>query len=464
MHASPLEPYYDIVILGAGPAGIAAARAFLGQGYRNILIVEARDRIGGKAFTDPVFGDLGPTWSHINDARLLPGNEKASKLIDIEKNLIREARERGFTLSYDGQQSHVYRNGERIEREKLFTYAERATEELEHIVKEHGDISVENAFKLMHQKDAFMEWVLNMEFGAASSGHDIAHVSTDASLKTLSLASGVVYKEGLGNLIQEMGKEALPHTTLNTRLSGLHTDRTPFVTVDVINANGLPQSIRAKTVLSTIPPAVLNHKGDDYEIAHNLPEWKTKAMEQLTPGVMNKIILKLPDGYMKKHHIDDNRHYEIFQQDLGHMFFLAAPAGKDMLMGLVGGEQSIAFEKDKDAAVRHALDFLETVPELKNIRSDVRATHVTNWYQDPYARGGYGLPMVGAADVRAQLSKPVDQKIFFAGEACAQGGWETQVYGAMETGTQAAQDMMHILEASKRALLVKAHSKERVRS
>ena len=41
----------SIVIIGAGPSGIATASKLLEHGFNNITILEAEDRIGGRVYT-----------------------------------------------------------------------------------------------------------------------------------------------------------------------------------------------------------------------------------------------------------------------------------------------------------------------------------------------------------------------------------------------------------------------------
>ncbi|MDT7642762.1 MAG: hypothetical protein QOC67_6063, partial [Pseudonocardiales bacterium] len=57
---------YDVVIVGAGFAGLTAARELSRRGY-SVLQLEARDRIGGRTWTDDRFGrelEMGGTWVH----------------------------------------------------------------------------------------------------------------------------------------------------------------------------------------------------------------------------------------------------------------------------------------------------------------------------------------------------------------------------------------------------------------
>jgi monoamine oxidase len=283
-----------------------------------------------------------------------------------------------------------------------------------------------------------------MEFGWASSGCDYEDVSLDASLKQFTLSSGLLFKEGMGTLIAKLAKEVEPYTTLNTRVTGFYTGdaHSKFPLVEVQTADGKKHRINTKCILNTIPPAVMNHKGDG-AIDHDMPDWKTKAWEALPSGMMNKIIFEMDDAYFKQRDIDINRHYEILKTGHGNLFCLARPAGNPVFVAFVGGQQSIELEKGTaDAAKQYALGFLKDVPELADMGEHIKNVKMTRWYQDPFSRGAYSAVKVGALDAREKAFEPVNDRVFFAGEACATGGWETQVYGAVETGKKAANMMI----------------------
>lgn len=441
-----IEPFYDAVILGAGTAGIAAARTLKAQGYENILVVEGRDRMGGRVHYDPIYQDLGGAWSHISDVRLHADPQYRQKLRDIRHNLISEAGKRGFHIHWDNRQdSRIYWDGKRVPSEQYFKYLTFAFNELNEIHQQHGDMTIADAFQHMQTRDDFMEWVLCMEFGWGSTGRDHEGVSLEAGLKHLALDSGLLYKEGLGSLITALGEDIADKTAFNTRVTGLYQrgTHTPYPQVELETADGKTHTVRAKCVLNTIPPSVIMQPGE-HAIAHDLPEWKTKALQALPSGAMNKIILAVKPEFLKQKNIPNSTHYEVLNSQLdNNMFFLACPAGHPVVVAFVGGAKSIELEKGSDEDARaYALQYLTTIPDFADIGDHIDSVHFTRWHQDPFARGAYSTPVVGAADAREKAFEPVDDKLFFAGEACAHGGWETHVYGAYETGMRAAELMI----------------------
>lgn len=58
---------FDVVIIGAGAAGIAAARFFQFHSHKRYVVLEARDRIGGRVYSEKIGDteqDFGASWIH----------------------------------------------------------------------------------------------------------------------------------------------------------------------------------------------------------------------------------------------------------------------------------------------------------------------------------------------------------------------------------------------------------------
>lgn len=443
------DKVYDAVILGAGAAGIKAAETLMEGGCDNLLVVEGRDRIGGRTYTDERFFDLGAMWLHTNDPRL--STLRAANLLDLERTMLTHARENGYTLHLDAQDNTLYHNGKHYTRAEYLQRWEEAFSELERIIAAHGDMSAADALAHMEKKDPFMEFILRMEFGWGTSGWDFEQTSVAAWTKQNSVASGLITDKGLGTLIADMGQKILPYTALETRVKGIFTQtQKPYNEIDVIDKDGTHKTIKARTVLSTIPPAVFNHKGDDSEIAHDFPDEKVAAMQALPSGAMNKIIMEVDEGYFDRIHMPDNKHFEIWVEGLGNVFFIARPGGKNLLVALVGGQRSIELERGTDAqAVDFAKQFLATTPDFPDLDAHITGAHLTRWHQDPFARGSYSNPQIGKSDLRAALAEPIGDRVFFAGEACATSGWATHLFGAVETGSQAAQAMLKTIHKTR---------------
>ena len=62
-----MREYYDVIVIGAGFAGLTAARDLSASRDLSVLLVEARDRVGGRTCTITELGkefEIGGQWVH----------------------------------------------------------------------------------------------------------------------------------------------------------------------------------------------------------------------------------------------------------------------------------------------------------------------------------------------------------------------------------------------------------------
>ena len=82
-------------------------------------------------------------------------------------------------------------------------------------------------------------------------------------------------------------------------------------------------------------------------------------------------------------------------------------------------------------------------------RSRLTPVAATRWRAEPHIRGSYSHAHIGAAPQRGVLGAAVDDRLFFAGEACSTHDFST-AHGAYETGVEAAQALIGSLPAGSR--------------
>ncbi|HYL04416.1 MAG TPA: FAD-dependent oxidoreductase, partial [Thermoanaerobaculia bacterium] len=75
------------------------------------------------------------------------------------------------------------------------------------------------------------------------------------------------------------------------------------------------------------------------------------------------------------------------------------------------------------------------------------ATWMHDWQHDAYSRGAYSYARVGGAGAARSLSRPVEDTLFFAGEATDTGGHTGTVEGALASGLRAARQVSRALGA-----------------
>ena len=79
-----------------------------------------------------------------------------------------------------------------------------------------------------------------------------------------------------------------------------------------------------------------------------------------------------------------------------------------------------------------------------NLRSRITSSYFHNWEQDEYTRGGYAYLPVNGIEYQLNLAKPVNDTLFFGGEATSLGNVGT-VHGAIQSGQRAAREILTVL-------------------
>jgi monoamine oxidase len=396
-----------VVVVGAGAAGIGAARALHDAGV-DVLLVEARERIGGRAWTIagsagfPI--DLGCGWLHSADRN--PWREiaeRAGLAVDhTPPPWSRPALPRG--APGPGQAAF----GEALGRfrEALADFPEGAP-----------DVPASAYLESGGRWNALIDAV-----STYYSGAELDHISVRDLARYDD--SGVNWRVagGYGALVAGHGvglplRLACPVTRIDRRGKALRVESPAGV-------------VTAGSVIVTLPSAVLAATPDLFLPA--LPE-KVEAAAHLPLGLADKLYLALADA-------DE---FTTESRTFGHMDRTATaayhfrPFGRPEIEAYFGGTLAADLEKAGEAAF---VDF--AVAELVGLYGADFAARLTplafhGWRNDPYALGSYSYAEVGHADARTALAAPVEERIFFAGEACSVTDYST-AHGALATGRAAA--------------------------
>jgi monoamine oxidase len=401
----------DVAIVGAGAAGIAAAKALKKAG-RSFVVLEARDRIGGRAFTDESLGapfDAGAQFSHWAERN--PWKKIAERLkVPLEED--------GF-----GQMPLVFANGvrmpeeERTRRRSGFARIWRALE---------AGVAADRSFAEA-VKDA------PPEIAAAAGG--ITQFSLGEEPERVSIAdyeqlwSGDDYlvPSGYGALVARHGADV--PVRLSTIVGAIRLGERR---VELETPQG---TLRAGAAIVTAPVGVL--KAGSIRFAPELPPAIAGALDGLGMGAYTKIALKLDRERVGPLEATDL----IEVVDGGAVSFEFWPFGRDLVVVLLGGDHA---RKLCEAGEQAAIDFaIERLVGMLggHIRAAVTGGRLAAWWTDPYSRGSYSVARPGRVSAREALRQPVGGRIFFAGEASAGGGAMT-VGGATLDGERAARAVL----------------------
>jgi monoamine oxidase len=121
------------------------------------------------------------------------------------------------------------------------------------------------------------------------------------------------------------------------------------------------------------------------------------------------------------------------------------PNGAPVLAAWIGGPKAEAQEfDDPKKLLSNSLLSLEQVFGLteKSLNSELGSWHLHDWRRDLYSRGAYSYVPAGAKNCSKEMTNPVEDTLFFAGEHTdTTGHWGT-VHGALRSGIRASQQVL----------------------
>lgn len=415
--ARAAEP--DVVIVGAGVAGLAAARSLMAAN-RSVLVVEARERVGGRAVTDSTtFGfpfDLGAQW-------IEAGRSNPAMAIAKEMN-VRPVPDR--------QEQAIYLGGSELPGEEYARFekiAIEASRTLVEALKKAPDVAVG---RVLVARDP-LERLAYATVGPLESGVELGELSARDFMRQPETEPQYSVAGGLGALVARWG--ARVPVKSGTRV--VRVDSTGS-RVLVVTTDG---QLAARAVIVTVPTGVLAHGSLGF--APQLGAARREAIAQLPMALYNKVALSFarrvidaPAGRGVLGLTRDDRAFDA----------IVRPHDRDAAIVFVGGAQARQIEEEgTGAAVSFALSAIAEIYG-NALRGLLARSFATRWGRDPFARGSWSMATPGNADKRLVLAQPHHDRVFFAGEA-TDPVWATRVGGAYASGVRAAREALAVLGA-----------------
>lgn len=399
----------DVAIVGAGAAGLAAARR-VQRSERSVIVLEGRARLGGRAFTDASLGvpfDAGAHYIHWAE-------RNPWKAIAAELHVPVEEEDDG------GGRFLVFQNGAelspaaRMLRRRGFN---RASDML--ALRGRADLSFQDAVRGEPEEVASAAAAITR----LSLGEEPERVSV-GDYEQLWSGEDDVVPSGYGALVERYGA-GLP-VRLSTPVERIRWGGTG---VEIVTQGGV---VRARTAIVTASIGVLKAGGIRFE--PDLPADMQDALGGLAMGAYTKIALKLDRTRLAGL---DGADFIDLGADGAMTSVELFPFGRDLAIAYLGGDQARALcAAGESAAVDFATERLSALAGGR-FRDAVTGGRLAGWWTDPFARGGYSIVLPGHVGAREKLRLPVGNRIWLAGEAGAGGGAMT-VGGAFLEGERAA--------------------------
>src|SRR6478672_4062776 len=405
----------DVAIIGAGAAGLGAARA-LETSSLSVIVLEARDRVGGRAHTvqaapDVIF-DLGCGWLHSADKNSFI--KIAEQLnFEIDKNLP-PWRERAVGNAFPQAERDEFIRA----LEKFYDRAETAAAEARRNGRDRAASALLEAGNRWNPMiDAISTYINGAELDTVSILDMDAYEDTNINWRV---------RRGYGALVAAYGASCPLAFDCNVALIDRSEKR-----VRIETSRG---TLTADRVIVTVPTNLI---ADEAIRFHPPLPAKVDAARGLPLGLADKVTLALaePDALPK----EGNLRGATMRTEMGT--YHIRPFGQPCIEGFFGGRFAQSLEDAGDGAIA-AESINEIVSILGNdFRRKLKPLAESRWAHDPFARGSYSHALPGHAGDRAVLAAPVDGRLFFAGEATSPEFFST-AHGARDSGERAAQGVM----------------------
>ena len=398
----------DLIVVGAGAAGLAAARRARELGLTSIVL-EAKGRIGGRVCTDST--SLGIPW-----------DRGANWLHDAERNLFRRhAEAAGFVYEREAPPRRLWSGGrfDAAPRAELDAYGAAAFAAVEAAGAAGQDVAAAGVIP-PHPRFGrlFAPWF------AALNGIEAERMST------LDFARGALeggnwrVEAGYGALLADYGRAVaveLETPALRIRWSERR--------LRIDTARG-----RLSAAAAIVTPSTNVLASGRIAFDPPLPAARREALAAIPTGHAAKVALAFVGDVLAEAsgllRLDHPRH--------GAFVFEIRPFGRPLAIGHLGGPWAAEAEAaGADAMAERALAALSHAFGSA-LRKHLGAVATTAWSSDPDILGGYSCALAGQAHLRPLIAEPLGERLFFAGEACSLYAYGT-AHGAAETGIAAAE-------------------------
>lgn len=390
----------QVAVIGGGAAGLAAARRLHERGI-GVLLLEARARLGGRAFTLRSASGAYPVEL---------GAEFIHGAAEPTMELLRECGQ--STLAIGDTLPDTWEAAQRV---------------LDRVDVDASDVSVDAFLNRMQTPDSEKARALIEGFDAAITA-DASIIAVAREWRSEVNQTQSRPSDGYGVIMGCLAAHVKPFVKLNTSVREV---RRHAGGVEILaERDGAPLRVHARCAIVTVPIGVL--RSDGVRFVPELPERARAAIDAIAMGPVTKVVLEFRRSFWNA---------GFFQTPNGCAFptlWSRAPQPAPLLVAWAGGDAANRLAARTQDPVEAALDACARVFPAADVRAEFRAAYVHDWQRDPYARGAYSYLRVGGGNARRILAEPIEDALIFAGEATCEADAGT-VAGALASGYRAAE-------------------------
>jgi monoamine oxidase len=430
----------DILIIGAGVAGLAAARELTAAG-KAVLVLEARNRIGGRVWT----AGTAPGGAAVElGAEFIHGREPQMTRFLEQHNLHAREMQGSIWCSERGRIAHC----------DLFEDVERVFRQMDRNAPDQSFLSFLSSCDC--RSDRIRQHALNYVEGFHAS--DASRISVHSLIDSMRAERetdgdrGFRLVGGYEQLVYALQRDISPSRsefhlrTVVEEVSWRHGG------VELRARTGsATHTYRAPRAVITLPLGVLQARAHEAGFVHFEPalESKRSALDALQMGAAVHISIIFAENWWSRLRAGE-------LDDLGFMFsdhevfptwWAPHPWRTPMLTGWCAGPRGwVLSALTSQQILEHAIAALSGIFRIsaRELTRKVNAWHLHNWENDPFARGAYSWVQAGGEGAQKQLGESLEDTLFFAGEATNSQGHNGTVHGAMQSGVRAAKEILTV--------------------
>jgi monoamine oxidase len=431
----------DVIVIGAGAAGLTAAAGLARRSFR-VILLEGRDRIGGRVL-----------WTEASDGResVELGAEFIHGKAPETTALLR--RTGSSRVALDGEM-WTRRPSGAVELDK--TDFRASTDIFAPALDLKTDETVDRYLRRF-EHDAPMAQKVELA-RAFVEGFDAADPSIASVIGIADeLCSGVDYathrpSRGYAPLIAELRKECIDAgvtVVLSAVVRRVRWQRGEVVIEAMSGAER--RALRGRAAIVTVPVGVLRAQRDAVAFDPELPAGTREALDKIEMGHVMKVALRFRSRFWARVGEGRYRHASFFRVPAGKFpaYWTQQPLAGAAVIAWAGGTQATALAAlSISALVATAFDeFSGLFGDPNAAREEFIDGVMHDWSSDPFARGAYSYIAVGGSGARAKLGAPIENTLYIAGEATSTDGQGGTVNGAIATGERAAREAAAALGA-----------------